>query len=166
MIKEYAFHAGDLGSIPGLGRSPGEGHGNPPQCSCLENPMGRGAWWATVHGVAKSRTGLSPQHTPMANRMSHCQPLRPALLATQEINGELVKSLSPDSDFIGLQTHGNFWKAAQVVLSVKSRLRTWDQIGLSGRFATVLTSLMLILGVGETWVETHSDGEMSQECAQ
>ena len=46
-------------SIPGSGRSPGEGNGNPLQYSCLENPMDRGAWWATVHGVAKSRTQLS-----------------------------------------------------------------------------------------------------------
>ena len=44
---------GDPGSIPGLGRSPGEGNGTPLQYSCLENPMERGAWWATVHGVAK-----------------------------------------------------------------------------------------------------------------
>ena len=43
-------------SIPGSVRSPGEGNDNPPQYSCLENPMDRGAWWATVHGVAKSRT--------------------------------------------------------------------------------------------------------------
>ena len=48
-----------LGSIPGLGRSPGEGNGNPFQDYCLENPMDRGSWWATVHGVAKSRTRLS-----------------------------------------------------------------------------------------------------------
>ena len=45
--------------IPGLGRSPGEGNGNPFQYSCMENPMDGGAWWATVHGVAKSRTRLS-----------------------------------------------------------------------------------------------------------
>ena len=44
---------GDSGSIPGLGRSPGEEHGNPLQYSCLENPMDRGAWWATVHGGCK-----------------------------------------------------------------------------------------------------------------
>ena len=50
---------GDLGSVPGLGRSPGEGPGNPLQYSCLENPMDREAWWATVHGIAKSRTRLS-----------------------------------------------------------------------------------------------------------
>ena len=54
-----ACNAGDPGSIPGLGRSPGEGNGNPLQYSCLENPMDRGAWWATVHGVTKSRTRLS-----------------------------------------------------------------------------------------------------------
>ena len=50
---------GDPGSIPGLGRSPGEGNGNPPQYSCLENPMDGGAWSATVHGVTKSWTQLS-----------------------------------------------------------------------------------------------------------
>ena len=57
--KESACSAGDPGSIPGLGRSPGEGNGNPFQYSCLENPMDGGAWWATVHGVAKSQTRLS-----------------------------------------------------------------------------------------------------------
>ena len=54
--KESACNARDLGSIPGLGRSPGEENGYPLQCSCLENPMGRGAWRATVHGVAKNWT--------------------------------------------------------------------------------------------------------------
>ena len=57
--KASAYNVGDLGSIPGLGRSPGEGNGNPLQYSCLENPMYRGAWWTTVHGVAKSQTQLS-----------------------------------------------------------------------------------------------------------
>ena len=56
VAKESACNARDLGLIPGLGRSPGEGNGNPLQCSCLENPMDRGVWWATVHGVSKSRT--------------------------------------------------------------------------------------------------------------
>ena len=51
--KESACNAGDQGSIPGLGRYPGEGNGNPLQYSCPENPMDRGAWQATVHGVAK-----------------------------------------------------------------------------------------------------------------
>ena len=51
--EESACHAGDVGSIPGLGRSCGGGNGNPLQCSCLENPMDRGAWRATVHGVPK-----------------------------------------------------------------------------------------------------------------
>ena len=51
-----ACNAGDLGSIPGLERSSGEGNGNPLQYFCLENPMDRGAWWATVHGVTKSQT--------------------------------------------------------------------------------------------------------------
>ena len=54
--KESAHSAGDLGLIPGLGRSLGEGNGNPLQYSCQDNPVNRGAWWATVHGVAKSQT--------------------------------------------------------------------------------------------------------------
>ena len=53
----------DVGSIPGSGGSPGGGHGNPLQDSCLENPMDRGARWATVHGVAESRTRLSGKHS-------------------------------------------------------------------------------------------------------
>ena len=62
MVKNLPANTGairDVGSIPGLGRSPGGGHGNPLQCSCPENPMDRGAWWATVHGAAKSCTQLS-----------------------------------------------------------------------------------------------------------
>ena len=54
--KASVYNVGDLGSIPGSGRSPGEGNGSPLQDSCLENPMYGGAWWATVHGVAKSCT--------------------------------------------------------------------------------------------------------------
>ena len=57
--KVYACNARDLGLIPGLGRSPGEGNDNPLQYCCLDNPMDRGAWWVTVHGVAKSWTRLS-----------------------------------------------------------------------------------------------------------
>ena len=58
-VKASACNVGDLGSIPGLARSPGEGNGNPLQYSCLVNPMDGGACWATVHGVAKSWTRLS-----------------------------------------------------------------------------------------------------------
>ena len=57
--KESAWNAGDLGSIPGLGGSPGEGNGNPLQYSCLENPKDRGAWRARVHGVARVRHDLA-----------------------------------------------------------------------------------------------------------
>ena len=57
--KESACNARDLGSFPGLGRSPGEGYSRPLQYSCLETPMDRGAWQAAARGVAKSRTQLS-----------------------------------------------------------------------------------------------------------
>ena len=61
--KESACKAEDLGSILGYGRSPGEGNGNPLQYSCLENPMDRGAWWATIHGATNSWTQLSDFHS-------------------------------------------------------------------------------------------------------
>ena len=57
--KESACNVGDLGSIPGLGRSPGEGNGNPLQYCCLENPNGQKTWWATVHMITMSWTRLS-----------------------------------------------------------------------------------------------------------
>ena len=63
-LPAIAGDLGDVGLIPGLGRSPGEGNGNPLQCSCLENPREGGAWWAAVYGVARSRT--SPRLSDLA----------------------------------------------------------------------------------------------------
>ena len=57
--KASAYNVGDLGSVPESARSSGEGNNNPLQYSCLENPIDRGAWWGTVHAVAKSQTRLS-----------------------------------------------------------------------------------------------------------
>ena len=62
--KEFACNAGDKGSIPRLGRFPEEGNGKLFQCSCLRNPMDRGAWWPTVHGVAKSWKDLVTKPPP------------------------------------------------------------------------------------------------------
>ena len=61
--KESACYAGDLGSIPELGRSPGEGNGNPLQHPCLENPMDREAWWATVQGLQRVRPNWATRHS-------------------------------------------------------------------------------------------------------
>ena len=77
--KESAYNARDLGSIPGLGRSPGEGNGNPHQYSCLKNPMDGGAWWATFRGVARSQTRLSDftftfSSEPHSVKTLHCDP--------------------------------------------------------------------------------------------
>ena len=74
MVKNLPANAGDIrdaGLIPGLSRSSGEGHGNPLQYSCLENPKDRGAWRATVHGVAKSRTRLK-QLSTREHRLNSC----------------------------------------------------------------------------------------------
>ena len=76
--KASRRNAGDLGSIPGSERPPGGGKGNPLQCSCLENPVDRGAWWATVHGVARSQTGLKRlrTHTQDIQRLGRKQRLK------------------------------------------------------------------------------------------
>ena len=82
---------GDAGLIPGLERSPGGGHGNSLQYSCLENPMDRGAWWATVHGVAQSRTRLKRLSTHAWSRMflSCFSPWQLSLILQKLTFGEL-----------------------------------------------------------------------------
>ena len=72
MVKNLPLYAGDVGSIPELGRSPGEGNSNPLQYSCLENPMDRGAWWATVHGVAESDTTTTQQQVTKLHCLDYC----------------------------------------------------------------------------------------------
>ena len=70
--KESSCNAGDLGSVPGFGRAPGEGNGNPLQYSCLENSMDRGGtWWAPVHGAAKSDKTEQPTHKCMSTLYMH-----------------------------------------------------------------------------------------------
>ena len=68
--KESACNVGNMGLIPGLGRSPGEGHGNPPLYSCLENPMDRGTWQATIHRITKSWLQLKQLSTHAQSMMT------------------------------------------------------------------------------------------------
>ena len=82
MVKNLPANAGDsrdVGSIPGSGRSPGEGSGNPLQYSCLENPVDRGAWWATVLVVAKSWTQLNTHTHTCTLEHSILETLEPAM---------------------------------------------------------------------------------------
>ena len=76
MVKNPSASAGDLGdagSVPGWGRSPGEGNGNPLKYSCLGNPMDRGAWWATGHRVTRVRQGLAAKRTNNKNWGKRCK---------------------------------------------------------------------------------------------
>ena len=93
VVKNLPANAGDardLGFIPGLGRSPGEGSGNPLQYSCLGNPIDRGAWWATVHGVTNSRTQLST-HAPSDTYDSSCKSVSEKQ-ATWLKNGQTIRT--------------------------------------------------------------------------
>ena len=85
-VKASACNVRDLGLIPGSERSPGEENSNPLKNSCLENPMDRGAWWATVHGVAKSRTRLVSLQLKLIMKAKKCQPImQPKASQCQEL---------------------------------------------------------------------------------
>ena len=99
VVKNPPAIAGDIrdaGSIPGLGRFPGEGHGNLLQYSCLENPMDRGAWWATVHGVAKSQTRLK-QLSKHACAHPHSTCLHLSLLCPEILSGVFSSPSNPNA---------------------------------------------------------------------
>ena len=98
-----ACNAGDLGSIPGSGRSPGEGNGNPLQYSCLENPMDGEAWWATVHGVAKSQTGLSNLTFTFLPLLPPSYPSYPISLGHLRAPAELPVSYSRRAEVLSLR---------------------------------------------------------------
>ena len=104
-IKSFSCSAGDLGLIPGSGRSPGERSGNPLQCSCLENPTDRGAWQAAAHGVAKSRTCWVTNTHPGFQRCVACFTTPCLLLCTCCV--VLRKWKHTDSHSVMLAVHGS-----------------------------------------------------------
>ena len=118
--KESACNAGDLGSIPGSGKSPGEGNGYPLQYVCLGNAMDRGTWWATVSGAAKSWTQLSDYHSRFLACISH-----------QVQFGSVAQSCP---------THCNPWTVAAIALS---RLFSADVLWFPIQNVGVVTVLVL-----------------------
>ena len=91
--KEFAHHAGDSGSISGLGWCPGEGNGNPLQYSCLENPLDRGAWQATVHGVRVRHDWAANTFTGACTWIIHNKLLRKAPLGGPRVPGSDVNAV-------------------------------------------------------------------------
>ena len=135
-----AYNVGDPGSIPGLGRSPGEGNGNPLQYSCLENPMDGEAWWAIVHGVAKSRTRLrdftsTSTESQGASLVAQLVKNLPAMQETwvQSLGWEdpLEKGKTTQSSILARKFHGLYspwgrkqWDTAeQLSLSLSQRVK-------------------------------------------
>ena len=103
--KESACNARDLGSVPGLGRSPGEGYSRPLQYSCLETPMDRGAWQAAVHRVTEGQTRLSDFHY---GSFSPRPPLRPRLQLASADSQEGTQSLQSGKTSGFLSLHREF----------------------------------------------------------
>ena len=98
VVKNLPANAGDIrdsGLIPGSGRSPGGGHGNPLQYSCLETPVDRRAWWATVHRVAQSWTRLKQLRT-------HAQTIIYRMYNSKRSNQSILKEISPEYSLEGL----------------------------------------------------------------
>ena len=127
-VKVSACNAGDLGLIPGLGRSPGEGNGNPFQYSCLENPMDGGAWWAIVHGVTKSRTWLS-SFTFLSFPKKE---IKRYLLASNRGRESLGTNKATDKSSRSLEDNGRFgtkmaWTVESTMLEVERRTWTKEQ---------------------------------------
>ena len=130
--KESAHNAEDPGSIPGLGRSPGEGNGNPLQCFHLENPMVRGAWWAIVHGVAKSWTDwMTNIFTFKDNRINNAPslPSRDFLMMKENkwglllfINHWLLQKVGP-TDRRTLWVLGSGISGTRLIWSMEEKLR-------------------------------------------
>ena len=124
--KESACNVGDLGLIPGLGRSPGEGNSDPLQYSGLENSMDRGVWQATIHGVAKNGTQLSHTHT---HTYTH---------STSFPGGSVVKNLPANAGESGLiPGSGKIlwsmkWQPTPVLLPGKSQTEEPDQLQSMG----------------------------------
>ena len=122
-VKASASNAGDQGSIPGLGRSPGEGNGNPLQYSCLESPRDRGAWWAAVYGVVQSQTRLKRLSSSSSSRPSKERILIQSLV---EGEGEVAQSCPTlcdpvDCSLPGFSVHGIF----------QARILEWVTISFS-----------------------------------
>ena len=143
-VKAPACNAGDLGSIPGLGRSPGEGNGNPLQYSCLENPMDGGAWWATVHGVTKRWTRLSDFTLKAYIKKAECRGIDAFELwcwrrlfrvpwTARRSNQSILKEISPECSLEGLMLKPKLQYFSYLMRRADSLEKTLMLGGIGGR---------------------------------
>ena len=176
-LVSNAGGAGDVGSIPGSGRSPGEGNGNPFQYSCLENPMDRGAWCATVHGVAKSRTPLSNYScTQKLSKCSLTHGLSCSLSTWPLQAAQINQSLKEIVDLIlkqNIQKRTQVWREIYLHLpfiSLSTYYNALHQIGLikyslnDNKENLVRVSKIVLWW--KCWKISHNDRNLRDDCIQ
>ena len=168
--KESACNEGDLGSIPGSERSPGEGNGNPFQYSCLENPMDRGPWWVTVHGVAESDTftinvltgDWEDNFIRLFSGTFCCS--EETLHARSPDGKQWLKMQALDSDWLGCEIsspHHSFSSCQQTCHLASLRLST-----LNCKLEIIMVPILLLLSLTKSqettdlcmisqWIRTH-----------
>ena len=155
VVKNPPTSAGDVASIPGLGRSLGAGNGNPPQYSCLENPMERGAWWAMVRGVTKSRTWLSDwacTHMQHNIAVLYCTfslgGVRRSLFYRRGTNTEKIRKFPSDSVLSGRArswTQDQHWEPYSLHSLLQKMGRWLSWIGCSVAECSVIGQRKLLL---------------------
>ena len=149
--KESACNEGDLGSIPGSGRSPGEGNGNPFQYSCLENPMDRRPWWVTVHGVVESDTftinvltgDWEDNFIRLFSGTFFCS--EETLHARSPAEKQWLKMQAPNSDWLGCEIsspHHSFSSCQQTCRLASLRLRA-----LNCKLKVIIVLALLLLSL-------------------
>ena len=151
MVRNPSADAGEVGSVPGSGRSPGGGHGNPLQYSCLENAMNRGAWWASVRRVTENRTQLERLHMRHALRLKE-----------SKLNRAEVIQFAPHICLTCKLT--SFSKPGRCFYHKRSKAQTDDPLVWTSHKSGLLKCLQVSESLGPPAQEVWTSNTSSQTC--